>query len=53
MGDTSALKLNLGTKNGQKFFASDEITIYAWNMNGVRAMIKKKNLMSFFSNSRS
>ncbi|CAI2359653.1 unnamed protein product [Moneuplotes crassus] len=48
MGDSSALELNLGNKNGQKFFQSDEITIWAWNVNGVRAMIKKKKLDDFF-----
>ena len=48
MGDSSAQALNLGTKTGNKFFESDNITIYAWNVNGIRAMIKKKKLDEFF-----
>ena len=46
--DKSAIELNLGNKSGQKFFSKPEITIHAWNVNGVRALIKKKKLAEFF-----
>ena len=48
MNDKSALELNIGSRSGQKFFAKSEVTIYAWNVNGVRALIKKKKLSEFF-----
>lgn len=48
IGDSSAQELNLGTRSGQKFFPSKKITIWAWNVNGVRALIKKRKLDEFF-----
>jgi len=49
VGDDSIIELNLGTKSGQKFFASNEVTMFGWNVNGVRALIKKKKLEEFLN----
>ena len=48
MNDSSASLLNIGNKQGKKFFETDQLTIYAWNVNGVRAFMKKNKLQDFF-----